>query len=101
MTNANGEDRERGRPEKFEIKIDRKHYQVEKDEMTGAELRQVPHEPIGARSRPVRSRAGGAGQEDRAQDGGEDQEREALLHGSGAHQSRKSVACCPHRTRRS
>ena len=47
VTNANREDGERGRPEKFEIKIDRKHYQVEKDEMTGAELRQVPHTPIG------------------------------------------------------
>ena len=32
--------------QKFEIQIDRKHYQVEKDEMTGAELRQVPAEPI-------------------------------------------------------
>ena len=32
--------------QKFEIQIDRKHYQVEKDEMTGAELRRVPAEPI-------------------------------------------------------
>ena len=32
---------------KIEIQIDRKHYEVEKDEMTGAELRQVPEEPIG------------------------------------------------------
>ena len=48
MTDAEREDRGRGRPEKFEIQIDRKHYQVEKDEMAGAELRQVPHEPIGS-----------------------------------------------------
>ena len=41
MTNAKREDR------KYEIQIDRKHYQVEKDEMTGAELRKVPYEPIG------------------------------------------------------
>ena len=41
MTTAEREDG------KFEIQIDRKHYQVEKDEMTGAELRKVPHEPIG------------------------------------------------------
>ncbi|MXY08323.1 MAG: hypothetical protein F4Y61_06710 [Rhodothermaceae bacterium] len=32
---------------KFEIQIDRKHYLVEKSEMTGSELRQVPDEPIG------------------------------------------------------
>ena len=32
--------------QKFEIQIDRKYYQVEKDEMTGAELRLVPFEPI-------------------------------------------------------
>ena len=47
MTNSEREGGERGRPEKFEIQIDRKHYQVYKDEMTGAELRQVPHKPIG------------------------------------------------------
>ena len=47
MTSSEREGGERERPEKFEIQIDRKHYQVEKDEMTGVELRQVPYEPIG------------------------------------------------------
>ena len=32
---------------KYEIQIDRKHYHVEQEEMTGAELRKVPDEPIG------------------------------------------------------
>ena len=31
----------------YEIQIDRKHYHVTHDEMTGAELRKVPDEPIG------------------------------------------------------
>ena len=31
----------------YEIQIDRKHYQVKQEEMTGAELRRVPDEPIG------------------------------------------------------
>ena len=35
------------RPKWFEIQIDRKHYRVEKDEMTGEELRQIPDPPIG------------------------------------------------------
>ena len=46
MTNSEREDGAYGHPEKFEIQIDRKHYQVEKDEMTGKDLRQVPNEPI-------------------------------------------------------
>jgi hypothetical protein len=46
--NDEREDGERGAPEKFEIQIDRTHYRVEEEEMTGAELRQVPAEPIGA-----------------------------------------------------
>ena len=46
MANPEHKDGDLGHPEKFEIQIDRKHYQVEKDEMTGAELRQVPYEPI-------------------------------------------------------
>ena len=37
-----------GKPDgKFQILIDRKHYTVTQEEMTGAELRQVPVEPIG------------------------------------------------------
>jgi hypothetical protein len=31
----------------FEIQIDRKHYPVEKKELTGHELRHLPHPPIG------------------------------------------------------
>ena len=37
----------RGDPEKYEIQIDGKHYHVEQEEMTGAELRKVPDEPLG------------------------------------------------------
>jgi hypothetical protein len=33
--------------EKFEIQIDRAHYTVHKEQMTGLELRQVPPTPIG------------------------------------------------------
>lgn len=33
---------------KFQIQIDRAHYTVTKEKMTGAELRQVPTPPIGA-----------------------------------------------------
>ena len=36
----------KGRPKVFRIQIDREHYEVEKTEMTGAELRQVPPTPI-------------------------------------------------------
>ena len=32
---------------KYVIQIDRKHYHVEQEEMTGAELRKVPEAPIG------------------------------------------------------
>ena len=54
MTTPEPEDRQHRGPDelevpidqKFEIQIDRKHYQVEKDEMTGTELRLVPAEPI-------------------------------------------------------
>lgn len=54
MTVSGPDDRQGSTPQelvvpidqKFEIQIDRKHYQVGKDEMTGAELRQVPAEPI-------------------------------------------------------
>ena len=35
-------------PAEFQIQIDRVHYRVNKREMTGAELRQVPPTPIGA-----------------------------------------------------
>lgn len=35
-------------PEKFQIQIDRVHFTVEKAEMTGAELRQLPSPAIGA-----------------------------------------------------
>ena len=38
---------DQGKPEKFQIQIDRVHYTVEKAQMTGAELRQVPPTPIG------------------------------------------------------
>ena len=53
MTISQPDDGQHGGPEglpidlKFEIQIDRKHYLVEKSEMTGYELRQVPDEPIG------------------------------------------------------
>lgn len=33
--------------ETFEIQIDRKHYFVHKEELSGSELRQVPEVPIG------------------------------------------------------
>ena len=35
-------------PPKFNIQIDRAHFTVMQKEMTGAELRRVPPEPIGA-----------------------------------------------------
>jgi hypothetical protein len=34
-------------PHKFNIQIDRAHYEVTKSQMTGLELRQVPPTPIG------------------------------------------------------
>ncbi len=36
------------KPKNFNIQIDRVHYTVDKAEMTGAELRQVPQPAIGA-----------------------------------------------------
>jgi multiubiquitin len=39
---------ERHHPKEFRIQIDRVHYTVEKSEMTGAELRQLPSTPIGS-----------------------------------------------------
>lgn len=35
------------KPVEFQIQIDRKHYMVQQSEMTGAQLRAVPAEPIG------------------------------------------------------
>jgi hypothetical protein len=35
-------------PKQFNIQIDRVHFVVEKEEMTGLELRQLPPTPIGA-----------------------------------------------------
>ncbi len=35
------------KPAKFQIQIDRVHFEVSQEEMTGAELRQVPDPPIG------------------------------------------------------
>lgn len=37
-----------GRPERFQIQIDRVHFEVDQSEMTGTELRQVPPQPIAA-----------------------------------------------------
>jgi hypothetical protein len=36
------------KPTKFQIQIDRVHYEVAANEMTGAELRRVPNPDIGA-----------------------------------------------------
>lgn len=44
----NGKDKEHKGPHEFQIQIDRVHYTVTKEEMFGAELRQVPPIPIGA-----------------------------------------------------
>ncbi len=35
------------RPREFQIQIDRTHYRVDQEQMTGAELRRVPNPPIG------------------------------------------------------
>jgi hypothetical protein len=40
------DDKQQG-PPGFQIQIDRTHYTVQKSQMTGAELRQVPPSPIG------------------------------------------------------
>ena len=42
---AKGEDK--GHPKEFEIQIDRTHYKVTSDHMTGLQLRKVPNPPIG------------------------------------------------------
>lgn len=42
---AKGEDK--GHPKEFEIQIDRTHYKVTSDNMTGLQLRKVPNPPIG------------------------------------------------------
>lgn len=44
---ANQSDRDHG-PQKFQIQIDRVHYTVNQEQMTGAQLRYVPPTPIGA-----------------------------------------------------
>lgn len=36
----------RGHPKVFRIQIDREHYEVQDEQMTGAQLRQVPTTPI-------------------------------------------------------
>lgn len=41
------EEGERRHPREFQIQIDRVHYTVTQDHMTGAELRRVPNPPIG------------------------------------------------------
>ena len=38
----------KAKPTKFQIQIDRVHYEVTVDEMTGAEVRRVPDPDIGA-----------------------------------------------------
>jgi len=43
-----GKDKEQKGPHQFQIQIDRVHYTVTNEQMTGAELRQVPPTPIGA-----------------------------------------------------
>lgn len=44
---AQKEDDAHGRPERFQIQIDRAHYTVTQGRMTGLQLRQVPPTPIG------------------------------------------------------
>ena len=46
--NADAKKPENGHPKQFEIQIDRGHYQVTSESMTGAQLRLVPQPPIGA-----------------------------------------------------
>jgi hypothetical protein len=41
------EEHEGKKPKEFHIKIDRVEYQVEQEELTGAQLRQLPTPPIG------------------------------------------------------
>jgi hypothetical protein len=47
IAQTNGEQRDQGKHEKFQIQIDRVHYIVTQEVMTGAELRRVPPTPIG------------------------------------------------------
>lgn len=42
----NEENREHKHPRVFHIQIDREHYEVEDEQLTGAQLRQVPPTPI-------------------------------------------------------
>jgi hypothetical protein len=44
---ADQNESERHGPEQFQIQIDRVHYTVAQQQMTGAQLRQVPPTPIG------------------------------------------------------
>jgi hypothetical protein len=46
MSDQHGDANEH-KPKKYEIKIDREHFEVHQDQMTGAELRAVPTPPIG------------------------------------------------------
>jgi hypothetical protein len=44
---SNGDEDEQKHPTHFTIQIDRAHYEVDKEQMTGTELRHVPPTPIG------------------------------------------------------
>ena len=46
--NAAKDDKEEKQPNKFQIQIDRTHYTVTSEHMTGRQLRNVPTLPIGA-----------------------------------------------------
>jgi hypothetical protein len=45
--NSGGVNDPTGEKKKFQIQIDRVHYTVSREQMTGRELRQVPQTPIG------------------------------------------------------
>jgi len=47
IAQKNGEQKDQEKPVKFQIQIDRVHYTVTQEVMTGAELRRVPQTPIG------------------------------------------------------
>jgi hypothetical protein len=47
ITNPESKKPENGHPKQFEIQIDRGHYKVTSEHMTGAQLRQVPQPLIG------------------------------------------------------
>jgi hypothetical protein len=47
MTEAHDEKEKHQHPLEFRIQIDRTHYTVTQEHMTGAELRRVPSPPIG------------------------------------------------------